>query len=128
MVGAGPCLVYFGRKWDAPLFDSGMWIKVVVPVDWQCVFCDEPIGEEDFGLFIHAVMSMFPARQLVPIHFECQLRNVAGNVDHLEGRCGCWHGPQEPHVKQIGQTYRDEARAVVAWFNARRAMTGMGPL
>lgn len=125
MVKGGPVLVYFGRKWENPMLDAGMWLRVKVPMGWRCLRCSEPIDASDRGIFLSVDN---PDAELCPVHLECQLRAVVGNVLHLEGRCGCWGRPQEPHVADLTQTYRDEARAVMAWFDRRRERTGLPPL
>ncbi len=128
-----PIRMYFGRKWDAAMFDDGIWVKVDVEPGQNCPFCYESIEPDgDIGLIVLAVLRMsapedHPCAELVPVHMECHVRSVMGNVEHLEGRCLCGGG--DGHwPSPMPSPYRDEARAVIEWCNTKRAAVGMGPL
>jgi hypothetical protein len=121
---------FFGERWDTPYLDpqdyaDGVTHEVVqtpVPVGEPCYWCDEPFAEGDRGL-LRAVLRE-AGGTWEPIHAECELRQLMGSVNHLEGRCRCNGVEGTPYPG----TGREEAHAVVAYVNALRARTGRGPL
>jgi hypothetical protein len=121
-------VIYFGSTWDAPLFDDPTRVRVwPVPVGSSCLHCDEPIKGDDRGLIITygTVENGKSVGKLVPVHMECNLRSVLGSVEHLEGRCFC----TTRRVDAVPEgSFRDEARAVLGWFNVRRKREGRPPL
>lgn len=123
----GPVTVYFGERWDTPLLD-GRIHQVPTPVGEQCLHCAEPITEGDRGLLRacirdNAGLAGLTNGSVEPVHLECDLRASLGNVKHVSGRCrytGDCH--DEPG------TMREQARDVLAYFNAQRSRAGMGPM
>lgn len=62
-----------------------------------CPHCREPV--EDGSMFI-------PPDTW---HWECVLRTVVGGVNHLLGRCRCYHGTEPADPPEM--TRREAARA-----------------
>lgn len=108
-------MAYFGRRWDAPVFDDMQAVET--PVGQTCLNCTEPVEHDDSGV----VMPHMDARGNVypsPVHLECHLRSVLGSVAHLEGRCSCATGRRADD--RTAQSYRDQARATLAWLQEHR--------
>jgi hypothetical protein len=122
-----PPTQWFGRRWDAPLLD-GCVVEVPVPVGRSCLFCGEPIAAGDCGLMRLALGGTpeKPTASWEPAHMECDLRTMIGDVAHLDGQCRCSGAAvDEP---EPAQSFRDEARAVLARVNQLRATQGRPPM
>lgn len=98
--------LYQGRLWDAPFTDDAIQAAIC---DNDCILCQEPIGVHD-----DAVATTF-----IIAHLECHLRSALGDVQHLEGRCVCPGGSGERRPEDEYPTYREEAKATVAWLLER---------
>jgi hypothetical protein len=87
-----------------------------VPVGERCIHCTTPIAAGDAGEFQACLDDGATAAVLRPVHRECQLRAVVGNVWHLRGQCR-FVGDCQNH----GGTYREQALDVWAYFEAQSA-------
>jgi hypothetical protein len=111
-------LVYFGERWDAPVFDGVIARQVPTPIGKTCLFCQEEIAEGDRG-FVQAGVTPLTRRgkttghQIASlyVHRECQLRSVLGGLEHLEGRCE-YTGHCHVLREAAGRTIRQDALAV----------------
>lgn len=99
---------YFGQWWDAPAYDDAT--KVETPVGTPCLMCGEEIAEGDSGNYFVGSLEGLPQ------HLECWLRSSLGSLEHLQGRCTCVAGGREQG------SYREQARAVMAWVLERRRL------
>lgn len=110
--------------------DAEPWPESVV--GWICMHCEEPVVEGESGLVIPCVRQGPPGPDGEPgrpvsnpeaVHKECHIRSIMGSVEHLEGRCGTCNGvaPDGPHRHPADMmSYRDQARAVIAWLATNR--------
>ena len=100
---------YHGRRWDAPMMDDAKELEHLVVSGAHCQLCDEPMldSTDDVVLFPH-----------LTCHLECLLRSVMGSVEHLEERCLCHGGIYggADETPDTPQTFRDGARATMAWL------------
>lgn len=76
------------------------------PVGELCLHCDEPIEAGDSGSLMPLTelaegpleegakpgTRLFAGR-IVPVHRECEIRQIAGSVGHQRGLCTCDGGP-----------------------------------
>jgi len=133
---------FFGEKWDIPRLDLEPHRRVVqqpTPVGRPCMYCQEPVVEGERGLFrtaeVKADENTDPALlvpgnpeyavAVLPVHAECDIREMLGGIDHLERRCLCCTGVSaDPYPG----TKRDEARACWDWWNEKRREQGQPPL
>lgn len=99
--------VYFGRRWDAPAFDDA--IEIPTPVGQLCLWCGEPIEAGDNG------STMGSPTGVQPVHLECFLRSLLGDVPHLEGRCLCSGGGDHDE-----RPYHEGSRAALEWLLSHR--------
>jgi hypothetical protein len=117
-----PALLYFGERWDAPLFDDVDAVQADLPLGVACSLCAEPVAEGDQG-FLRSHVTMEDGRPVAdfrPVHRECELRGVLGGLDHVQGRCqGIGHCNQLR--EEAGRTVRQDALAVWAWAIEGRA-------
>ena len=104
---------YFGKPWPSDICDTGQ--QRPTPVGQECAHCAVPIEEEDRGTFMPCITR--EGAQLLPWHRECSMRSVVGSVAHLEGRCSCCGGVNEPGP-QTPQELRTEALEV--WHRITR--------
>lgn len=98
---------WFGDKTWCPATDEGT--QVDTPVDQNCLFCEEPIKEDDRGY-----MRPFGVGQsvgLIPAHRECDFRSIMGGVNHMRGLCSCQGGTEPPDPPEM--TTREASQA--AW-------------
>jgi hypothetical protein len=109
-----PALLYFGNRWDAPLFDDVDAVQVLTPVGRTDPYCGDMIQEGDRG-FLRSAVAADGDWQLLPVHRECELRNVLGGFDHLQGRCR-YTGHCNELREQAGRSLREDALAVWAWI------------
>jgi len=105
-------LLYFGRRWDAPMLDDAL--RVPVPVGERCLSCEEVVTAKDRG-FVRSTLKANGTGLLQPQHLECDLRLVLG---HVYGVCGC---------TGYGTT-RVEAQLVLMLLNRDRCEQGRDPL
>lgn len=82
---------WFGQSWGAPACEPGD--RVETPVGRLCLWCQEPIAAGDQGFLIPHVDTTIT---LKPHHLECQIRSIVGGVNHIEGRCLCCGGTEDP--------------------------------
>lgn len=104
---------WFGEPWKSAICygPSGRLIEVLrkpVPVTEDCWSCETRIGASDSG---HAIvdtgkLGQFRVRH---IHRECSVRETLGGLNHMNKRCSCYGGTDDP---PDGMTKRDEALAV----------------
>jgi len=76
-------------------------IQVAVPVGKICNYCDEQIQADDMGsisLFGHVM------------HYECEMRLIAGSVGHQRRHCPCFGGYLEDPE---GMTKHEAAQAAL---------------
>jgi hypothetical protein len=102
--------LFFGDRWDAPQVDDAT--QVNTPVGRQCLYCAEPVEQDDRGLLRYYSLGTPPA----PVHMECDLRMSLGSVAHLEGRCSC----NCQYAATSSKTFREQARETLAWINRMR--------
>lgn len=116
---------FFGERWDAPQVDPPA-VQVPTPVGETCLHCGEPIGGGvgDRGLLRLAIRA--DGAGIEPVHMECDLRMTLGGLDHLAGRCLCTGRGHEADGE--AGTAREEALAVLDWWNRRRASQGQRSL
>ncbi len=115
---------FFGDRWDAPQVDPPA-TQVPTPVGQACLHCAEPIAAGDRGLLRLAVRVEGAAVE--PVHMECDLRMTLGDMNHLTGQCLC-AGHQAEGGVHVYATARQEALAVLGWWNERRASACQPPL
>jgi hypothetical protein len=112
-----PTLVYFGERWDAPVFDDTDARQFPTPVGEPCLLCEEAVVDGDRGFLRVVVRSIGPgmtSTEMLPVHRECDLRNVVGGLDHLQGRCQ-HTGHCNQLREQAGRSLREDALAVWTW-------------
>src|SRR5689334_5673646 len=96
---------FFGERWDAPMLDDAN--EIPTPVGKQCGYCEEVIVEGDSGL-LQTFVDLNSATQN-PVHIECLLVAILGDVFHHHRQCSCYGGSghdDRPH--------RERGRALVA--------------
>ena len=82
---------WFGNSWGAPACEPEDHVET--PVGKSCLWCREPIEAGDQGFLIpHLGRTV----TLEPHHLECQIRSIVGGLNHIEGRCSCHHGTEDP--------------------------------
>lgn len=96
---------WFGRDPWAPLCDDCP--KVATPVGHPCGWCTEPIRDGDDGVFIDSLA----------FHYECNLRQIIGGLNHLMGICSCCGGAAEPDPPELSK--RQAAQAAIAYWTER---------
>ena len=101
----------FGTRYPAPAYEGALLLET--PVGRCCVMCGERIRRGDSGVFMPAMQANGTVA-IEPEHIECHTRSITGSVAHLEGSCTCFDGPGQ---HDAGQSYRTEARAVMAWLD-----------
>ena len=116
----GSMRAWFGEPWPGYICydEDGRLIeewRVPFPGGQACLFCTEVFHPGDSGEVTTAVTADGTAREAY-VHKECMLRNVAGSVAHLEGRCICRGG--RPGSEPV-RTLREDALATWAWIQAR---------
>ena len=85
---------YFGKPWDAPVtefVDQGP-----TPVGELCLWCEEPIQDGDRGILLPCIGLENEQVRIRPEHLECHLRQIIGGIAHLEKRCICCGGTDDP--------------------------------
>lgn len=110
-------IIYFGERWDAPLFDAGESRQTPTPVGQPCLHCGEQIADGDLGFMRVVVATVGPS--VLPAHRECDLRSVLGGLDHVLGRCE-HTGHCNELREQAGRTLREDALGVWAWAHGDR--------
>ncbi|MFJ5984355.1 hypothetical protein [Lentzea sp. NPDC092896] len=115
---------FFGARWDAPQVDPPA-VQVATPIGEPCLHCGEAVEAGDRGLLRMAIRA--GGAGVEPVHMECDLRMTLGGIDHLAGQCSC-SGHHAGGQAAIYNSAREEATAVLAWWNQRRATTGQPPL
>ena len=93
----------------------------VTPVGKHCNWCNEAIEADDSGMLMLHMGRVVPeskddftvVARYQPYHHECMLRQVIGSCAHIEGRCSCVTGAEEP---ESGLSKREEAKkAFLLW-------------
>lgn len=108
-------LLYFGDRWDAPLFDDIDATQVDTPVGVKCSLCAETVIDGDCG-FLRAHIAADHAWEYRPQHRECELANVVGALAHVQGRCR-YVGHCNELMAAEGRSRREDALAV--WAHVR---------
>jgi len=90
---------------------------VETPVGEACARCDEPIEAGDDGVLMWHIGGGYR-----PLHYECQLRQIVGGLNHQMGRCYCCGGDQPPDPP--GSTKREAARAATSYYHAKQNQRG----
>jgi hypothetical protein len=110
---------WFGKPWGAEACDPASHVET--PVGEICMWCDEPIAEEDRGFLMPHLGAAVTMRAH---HLECYLRSILGGLNHLEGRCACHRKPgglpPEP-PDPPGMTRREAAVAAARAARTRGA-------
>lgn len=110
---------WFGRQWGAggpaPVCEDPAE-RVETPVGVPCLFCEEPIEENHSGVVTPYIAAGGNSHQAA-VHVECHLRQVLGGVNHIEGRCLCCGGDEDPDP--AGLSRREAAVAAVAAFERK---------
>lgn len=94
-------------------------LEIPTPVGAPCIYCEEPIEAEDFGVSIPC----FQTRDQVtdePQHFACFFRNIIGSVAHQKGLCSC-RGLED--LSELGMTRREGAIAAWVYYRAHAKET-----
>jgi hypothetical protein len=87
------------------------------PVGQTCLWCGETVEAGDQGVVMPTIRE--GGASMEPLHLECHMRQVVGGVRHIEGRCLCCGGTEEPDPP--GVTRREAARrAERAWLLKQR--------
>jgi hypothetical protein len=107
----GETVKWFGKDWGAPICVEAP--HVWTPVGEKCSWCDEPIARGENG-FVLPLITREGARPAY-YHYECQLRSIAGGVNHQLGLCTCCPGGALPPDPE-GLSKREAARQAVETF------------
>lgn len=82
---------------------------VETPVGVPCIYCASPILAAEMGTM----------ENLGPLHYECQMRMIAGSVGHQLKQCSCYGGTMEDPE---GLTKREAAIAAYKlWKRSMRS-------
>lgn len=109
---------WFGEPWPsadyrAPICEDDN-LRIPVPVGEFCVWCQEPIVENDRGTCMMG-MNADETWQRMYAHIECGFMNVTGPIAFHEGRCKHAGGADPCHDPNM--TYRQEA--LLRWAQNR---------
>ena len=104
---------FFGKRWDAPMVDPPAEQRPT-PVGQKCMWCDESVVEGDRGVFmgVMRLVNGVTVGTTEPVHMECQLRQSVGGIAHLQRRCSCCGGGDDPDDDLPA---REAARASLAY-------------
>ena len=115
---------WFGEAWPSGVCydDDGRLIEEMrkpFPAGERCLWCTEVFDEVagDAGQALPGP----DGGQVRHVHKECMLRQVAGSLAHMEGRCSCYVGGG---CSDSGMSARREALAV--WNLIHRESEGLG--
>lgn len=112
---------WFGEPWPgdwrqngrAPVCeDDAMHVETPVGL---CQWCRDPILGTDQGVIVPSVAADLRVTQ-EPYHVECWVRLGLGGPGHLQGRCLCCGGSEDP---DLGMPPRESARWVWRWVQER---------
>jgi len=95
--------------------------RIETPIDARCLFCDEAIGPQDFGLMMPLIGPDSVSRAYY--HRECHLRRIVGSVGHQTKQCSCYGGALDDPP---GMTKRQGALAAVELYR-RNHRAHQGP-
>lgn len=100
-------MLWFGTPWPseryrAPICEDDA-LRVTTPVGDACLWCEEEILEDDRGVMMAVLREEMSQ---VPVHIECNFRQVMGGPAHLRGACSCQGGHADP---DDGMTEREAA-------------------
>lgn len=103
---------WFGEPWPsehnrAPICEDDE-MRTETPVGEECLWCHEPIEEGDRGITMMEVVEVGHARTM-PLHIECDFRQVMGGPAHIQGTCSCQGGTDDP---DLGLAPREAAKLV----------------
>ena len=109
---------WFGSPWPteldrAPICEENA-MRVATPVGQSCLWCSEPIEEDDRGVMMPYVSK--GESGLKPVHIECNFRQGVGGPAHILGRCTCSGGECDP---DMGMTPREASRWVWEHWTGR---------
>ena len=112
---------WFGDPWPSGVCYDDDWRlreeqQRPFPVGEACLYCEEPFETGDSGQALPFLAGDGPPR-IVYVHKECQFREVAGPLAHLEKRCPCYGGPSN---ETPGMTARQEAMEVWRRWTTRQ--------
>jgi hypothetical protein len=111
---------WFGDPWPSDELRASVCEspndRVGTPEGEPCLWCDEPIAENDRGVILPVGDLDSDGRfftTIRPCHIECNVRSVVGSLDHLTGHCSC--SGKEP---VSGLSSREDALAVWDWVQS----------
>lgn len=113
------CTPFFGERWNVPALEEG--VQVPTPVGELCLYCVEAIEEGDQGTittYVQRGADAHPLVTVVPIHRECQLRQVMGGINCLTRQHSRCSGGPEPDTDPPGVSRREAAKLVLEWSRA----------
>lgn len=113
---------WFGEPWGAggpAVACSDPTDRVETPVGAECLWCGEPIEADSSGVIMPYVDAGTNVHRTA-MHVECYLRQGLGGLNHIEGRCLCCGGNEDPDPP--GLTMREAAVAAVAAFERREGV------
>jgi hypothetical protein len=104
---------WFGEPWPsaelrAPICEDDS-LRIPVPVGAQCLWCSELIEEGDRGEEIGHLEEGWRYA-----HRECCFRQVVGGPGHIQRRCTCCGGTEDP---DLDMTPRQAALWVWHWYD-----------
>jgi len=104
---------YFGDPWPSEVCERGTRRRT--PVGELCWLCRDVVLYGQQGQWISQFSRAQDKQVEVPVHRECLLRQLVGNLAHLQQRCPCYGGSGGPEG-----TYREESLRVWSWLEERR--------
>jgi hypothetical protein len=104
---------WFGEPWNSWICEN--LPKIDTPVKEVCIWCDEPILENESGI-------MFANGPLA--HKNCFFRQIIGSVAHIKKECSCFSPANPKDTDPEGLTKRQAADAAVALWEAMQSQKG----
>lgn len=106
---------WFGRKYDAPVYDDCP--RIDTPVGELCIHCGDTITAEDDGIEYASGQDS---------HRPCFLRVIFGSVAHLQKRCSCYV-PGSTENDDEGLSKREAAQRVTELLDRKARGGGNAP-
>jgi len=91
--------------------------RVGTPEGERCLWCEEPIAENDRGIIMPCIVLGLdgnPKSELRPCHVECNVRQVVGSMNHINGNCLCTGQAEAASTLSV----REDALAVWDWVQS----------